>query len=291
LNASAKEAYRARFVRVLRHIDANLDQDLSLEALSAVAAFSRFHFHRQFSALVGVGVHDYVRRRRMKRAAYWLAYRPDTPVLEIALDSGYASPEAFTRAFRGATGQTPTGFRAAPAWEPWLQKDDGAELMTNDADPTLGPVEICAFPGARVAVLEHRGDPARLGETIRRFIAWRKANAARPPASATYNILHADPHTTPPADFRLDLCAGVTGSVAHNSLGVRGDEIPPMRCAVLRHVGAESGLERAIEQLYREWLPESGEEPGDHPPFLQRIRFFPDVPELEAITDIHIPLA
>jgi AraC family transcriptional regulator len=45
--------YHARLQRVLRHIDEHLEDDLSVEALSGVAAFSKHHFHRQFTALFG----------------------------------------------------------------------------------------------------------------------------------------------------------------------------------------------------------------------------------------------
>ena len=48
------EAYRRRFQPVTEHIERHLDDDLSLERLSAVAHFSPFHFHRQFAAYWGV---------------------------------------------------------------------------------------------------------------------------------------------------------------------------------------------------------------------------------------------
>ncbi|WP_139276451.1 AraC family transcriptional regulator, partial [Pararhizobium antarcticum] len=43
--------------RVLDHIDRHLDDDLDLEAVSNVAAFSKYHFHRQFTANFGLSVH------------------------------------------------------------------------------------------------------------------------------------------------------------------------------------------------------------------------------------------
>src|SRR5260221_3730956 len=66
--------------------------------------------------------------------------------------------------------------------------------------------------------------------------------------------------------------------------------IPVGRCAVLRHTGADDGLAAAITHLYADWLPRSGEDLRDFPVYLQRITFFPDVPEHEAVTDIFLPL-
>ena len=61
--------------RCSSHIDAHPETDLSLERLSSVAAFSKYHFLRQFSELLGIGVHKYVQLVRMKRAGYALAFR------------------------------------------------------------------------------------------------------------------------------------------------------------------------------------------------------------------------
>jgi AraC family transcriptional regulator len=59
---------------------------------------------------------------------------------------------------------------------------------------------------------------------------------------------------------------------------------------MLRVVGQADDLEPAALFLYREWLPESGAEPGDFPLFARRVAFFPDVPEHEAVTELYLPL-
>jgi AraC family transcriptional regulator len=151
-------------------------------------------------------------------------------------------------------------------------------------------VRLVDFEETRVAVLEHRGDPALIGDSIRRFIAWRKAAGLPPSVSATYNILYGSPAQMPPQDFRLDLCAATDGEIAPNDAGVTAKTIPGGRCAVLRHLGSDAGLGQALFHLRAEWLPRSGEAPRDFPLFLQRIAFFPNVPANEAVTDIFFPL-
>ncbi|MDU6730658.1 MAG: AraC family transcriptional regulator, partial [Bradyrhizobium sp.] len=71
---TALQSYHARMLRVLDHIDRHLDDDLDLERLSSIAAYSKYHFHRQFTATFGLSVHRYVQLARMKRASYRLAY-------------------------------------------------------------------------------------------------------------------------------------------------------------------------------------------------------------------------
>ena len=111
---TATETYHARLRRVLQHIEAHLDEDMSVEGLSDIAAFSKFHFHRQFTALFGIGVAKFIQLLRLKRAAYQLAFH-NPSIMDIALASGYDGPEAFTRAFKKLIGQTPSEFRKKPA--------------------------------------------------------------------------------------------------------------------------------------------------------------------------------
>jgi len=153
----------------------------------------------------------------------------------------------------------------------------------------LDDVRIVDFPDTPVACLSHVGPPERIGESIRRFIAWRRANDLPPARHATWNVLHDDPETTPPERYRLDLCVSC-GSVAPNDAGITAARLSGGRCAVLRHEGSDALLGDAIRFLYGEWLTESGEEPGDAPLFLRRVAFFPDVPEHEAVVDIYLPL-
>jgi AraC-like DNA-binding protein len=110
--------YHARMQRVLSYVDAHLDDDLDVDLLSGVAAFSKYHFHRQFTSLFGISIHRYVQLLRLQRASYRLAFAGD-PVLEVALDSGYGGPEAFARAFKLHHDQSPTAFRNAPQWTRW----------------------------------------------------------------------------------------------------------------------------------------------------------------------------
>jgi AraC family transcriptional regulator len=293
LNAADADAYLARFRKVLEHIDAHLDGDLSVEGLSRVAAFSKFHFHRQFSSLFGMGVYEYVQLQRLKRASYQLAFRDQHSIIEVALASGYEGPEAFARAFKKRVGQTPSEFRKQPRWEPWSATYQPlSELRSRHMKPTpqAAQVQLIHFPETKVAALQHRGDPRRIGDSVRTFITWRKQNALPPRLSATFNVLHDNPEEVAPEDYRLDICAATDREVKENPFGVVAKVIPAGRCAVLRHVGSDDTLAATVRYLYAEWLPQSGEELRDFPLFFQRVSFFPDVPEHEAVTDVFLPL-
>lgn len=96
---------------ILDLVEQSLDEpELSGEDLAARAYLSRFHFGRLVSSALGEPPSAFRRRLLLERAAYRLAGSTD-PVIDVALDAGYGSPEAFTRAFSRAYGTTPSGYR------------------------------------------------------------------------------------------------------------------------------------------------------------------------------------
>ncbi|CCD92534.1 putative Transcriptional regulatory protein, AraC/XylS family with a AraC_E_bind domain [Bradyrhizobium sp. ORS 375] len=290
---AALQSYHARMQRVLDHIDRHLDDDLDLESLSSVAAYSKYHFHRQFTATFGLSVHRYIQLARMKRASYQLAYGDAPSVTDVALEAGYDAPDAFARAFRQWFGQSPSAFRKSPDWEPWLAAfgpldDARSKLMQTTFKPH--DVIIRDVPSTRVAIIAHRGDPAALGATIQRFIAWRKAAGLHPKTHPTFTVWRSERRPASPADYSVDLCVGTGQPIAAHDEQVKLGEIPGGRCAVLRIVGNTHNLEPAALYLYRDWLPASGEEVRDFPIYCQRLSFFPEVPEHEAVADLFLPL-
>jgi AraC family transcriptional regulator len=285
--------YLTRFRKVLAYIDTHLDGSLSVERLSEVATFSKFHFHRQFTALFGIGVYRYMQLLRLKRAAYQLAFRHETTITDIALICGYEGCEAFARAFRKNIGQSPSEFRQQPQWQvlnELCQPIDAMRVQHMSERVPVEQVNIVTVQPIKVATLMHRGDPELIGDSIRKFIAWRKQHKLPPRSSATFNIWYNNPNEVAPEECRLDLCAATELDIAANEYGIVQQIIPGGRCAVLRHVGTDATLEQAALYLYSQWLPQSGEEVRDFPMYLQRISFFPDVPEHEAVSDLYLPL-
>lgn len=151
-------------------------------------------------------------------------------------------------------------------------------------------VEIVDFPATPLMVLMHRGDPAILGKTIRRFIAWRRAHKLPPQRFATFNLAYNDPATTPPEAYRFGLGVATHQNYPPDESGVEPLTIPAGRCAKIRQIGPDSGIAGAVLYLYRAWLPQSGLSPRDFPLFFQRVTLFPDVLEAEMVTDIFLPV-
>jgi len=287
VNDRRSKAYAKRFNRVFDYIDAHLGDELSVECLSRVASFSKFHFHRQFSEYAGISISRYVLLMRLKRASYRLVFSEDTPVIDIALEAGFENPESFSRAFKKTFGQTPSQFRKAPAWQAWKAQ---YPMPKRDRRGTMD-VKIVDFNETPVAVFEHHGAPETVPDSVRVFIDWRKQSGLSPIASSrTFGIVYHDPKTTEADEFRFDICGEVSGAIPANSQGVVRRTIPAGRCAVVRHLGPHDRIGESIYPLYREWLPDSGEELRDFPLFFHYLNLMPETPEHELVTDVYLPL-
>jgi AraC family transcriptional regulator len=282
--------YAKRIARVLAYIGRHLDEDLSVERLSEVAGFSKFHFHRQFKAFTGVSVGKAISLMRLKHASMKLAFDGERSITDVAFDAGFEAPESFSRAFKNLQGQSPSEFRAAPEWETWFDIFR-TDLRTHEEimDP-----KIVSLPETRIAVLEHRAPPSELMASVQRFIAWRKSCDVSPNAtSRTYGLAYDDPSTTEPAKFRFDICGSITGdygALPKNDFGIVEKSIPAGRYVVARHYGSTDLIGKTVHALYAEWIPKSGEKLRDFPCFFHYIDRMPTVSEHEQITDVYLPL-
>jgi AraC family transcriptional regulator len=107
--------------RALERLRSNSDADVSLSALASDAGLSRFHFCRAFKESTGLSPHAWLRRHRLERAMKTLR-DTDESIVSVAAELGYASPSAFTAAFRRLTGEAPSDFRRHTAISLQLSK-------------------------------------------------------------------------------------------------------------------------------------------------------------------------
>lgn len=95
-----------RLNEALERIESQLDRQIEVRELARVAVMSEYHFRRMFSALAGMPLSEYIRRRRLTVAGAEVLSGERT-LLEIAVRYGYGSGEAFARAFRAVHGVGP----------------------------------------------------------------------------------------------------------------------------------------------------------------------------------------
>lgn len=279
--------YQQSIEQVCNYIYQHLDDNLSVDQLSEVAHFSKFHFHRLFSNAMGLNVFQFIQLLRLKRASYQLVFHQEMRVTDIALDAGYDSHESFSRAFKKRFGKPPKAFRQNPVWTDWHQH---YQFKPTRGQKTM-EAEIINFPEMKIAVLEHRSPHQKLNDSVSQFIGWRKETGLSPvKTSRTFGVAYDDPNVVEPENFRFDLCGEVQNPIPDNGYGMVNKTIPGGRCVKMRHFGSHDDMDETVYYLYRNWLPENDESPRDFPIFFEYLNFFPEVAEHELITDIYLPL-
>lgn len=290
------EPFLALLPQLLQLIEA-AEEPLTLTELSARSGYSAWHLHRQFRFYCGMPLQSYQRLLKLQRAATALAYR-QTPVTELALEAGYQHAESFSRAFARWLGQAPAQFRQQPDWQYWVtQTEQLNQIAVSDA-PTLAASAIAAVraekrSGTLLLQWLHQGHPASIGNSIRCFIEFRRANKLHPSRFATFNLLYDDPQDTESDAYRFGLALQL--STAQPELLQAPElsyvELPAGLYARFDHTGPDAQLDPIIRALYTELLPARGWVPADVPLLLERVSFFPDVPAHQAHTRIWLALS
>jgi len=187
-------AWQDRIARARQLLESRLDEELSLDELAQATAYSVFHFHRLFRAATGETVRQYTRRLRLERAAHRLTVGKED-ILPIAIDAGYTSHEAFTRAFVARFETTPSAFREA-------RREVHQHRITPMQDIE---VRIEQRQPVRVAFVRNVGPYNTSGEAWGKLMKWGwKKMMFKPPE--TFGLGYDDPDVTPAEQCRYDAC-------------------------------------------------------------------------------------
>lgn len=290
-------SYQERIIRVLMHIQRNLDQPLSLEQLAEVAHFSPFHFHRVFRGMIGEGVHEHLRRLRLERAAHRLL-TTRREVTRIAFEAGYQSHEAFTRAFGDMFGRSPKDYRAHKAASypanlakgiGWSPDGDLGDFEPIDQGGSAMQVEIKSFEPQRVAFVRHQGPYDQCGAAWEKLCAWAGPLGLLGPDAAFIGLSYDDPDVTPPDKLRYDACVSVGDGVEPGG-EVAVQEIAGGRYAVTVHQGPYDKLNATYAQLCGGWMPAKKEEMRSLPCCEVYLNDIATTPPEELLVEIRLPL-
>jgi len=271
---STAQDYQERILRALLYLQQHLDDDPSLEEVASAAAFSPFHFHRIFRGLVGETLGEHVRRLRLERAAGRLKHA-DEPVTQIALDAGFESHEAFTRAFGQRFNMSPSKFRNDASQPP--------------AAGGLPPIEVKDLPPQRIVYLRHTGPYSTVGATWQRLMMWAGMKGLLGPNMKMLGLSYDDPDVTPPEKLRYEAAVVVTRPVEpQGEFGVQ--DLPGGKYAIATHRGPYETLSETYQKLFGAWLPQSGQQLRDTPTFEQYLNSPQNTKPEDLVTLVHLPL-
>ena len=305
----------ARLNRVVDHVYANLSDDLSLDSLARVAAFSRFHFHRIFHGMMGETVSQFVQRVRVERAASLLAGYPGRPVTEIALECGFSGPDTFARSFRETFGMTATQWRDRGYENRKLRQQEskigqGASNIRQDcavishyidsvthnltwriamSDAKQIEVEVREMPALHVAYARHVGSYSGIGEAFERLMKWAGPRGLVGPQASFLGVYHDDPEVTDESKLQSSACVTVPpGTPVEGETGEM--EIEGGQYAVGHFEISQEEFGQAWDAVYGGWLPESGYQCDERPCYELYLNDHNQHPEKKFIVDICVPV-
>jgi AraC family transcriptional regulator len=244
-------------------IESHFAEPLSLDDMAAHADVSRSHLSRIFPLATGYSISGYLRGRRLSEAAKALAAgAPD--ILSLAMEHGYGSHEAFTRAFRDQFGVTPEEVRRTRNVANLALVEPLPMETPNDfklSDPLIEP-----RPAMRIAGLLESHDMSRANNIP---LQWQRfgpylGNVSGVASPGAYGVV---------AGMENDMCDYMAGVEVEPGAELPPEfkvlNVPAQRFARFRHLGHISTIRSTIGAIYGEWLPRSGETQGEGLSFLE----------------------
>jgi AraC family transcriptional regulator len=287
MKPECEDRYIERIDRVVGYLNEQTEATLTLQALADIAGVSRFHFHRLYRAITGETPSATLRRLRLARAAGMLK---DTqkPITEIAFDAGYESSQAFSKAFRRATGSSASGLRRDE------RRLDAviAELSSPRQRPTRNTVAVrlVSVEPFKVIASRHVGPQKGLFSAYGELFRWAEKRGWAKDLRGIFGVAIDDPGSVPEEACRFDCCFDFGPDVKPEN-DFRELVLGGGLYAVTRHVGPYEGLEEKSDCLYGTWLPASGYTLRDVTGFNRYLADPDSAPPEKWETDICIPVA
>lgn len=248
--------------KALWFIEAHLGSDASLADIAGTSGVSRYQLLRAFGTATGQSVMRYVRGRRLSEAARVLAAGA-TDILTVALDAGYGSHEAFTRAFRDQFGLTPEAVRERRCLDNLsmveaIRMDESLIVKLDPPRFETGRTLLVAGLGERYRFETNQGIPLQW----QRF-AFYIGNIPGQAGDVAYGVCCNSDGTG-----NFEYIAGVeVASFDGLPPELRRVRIPAQRYVVFTQRDHISALRGTWYTIWNQWLPASGHEIADAPDF------------------------
>lgn len=279
--------------RVIAYIEAHLDSEIDFEEIERIAICSEYHFRKMFSFLAGISLAEYIRRRRLTRAALELV-ASDVRVIDVAIKYGYASNDAFSRAFQAMHGVLPsevrrisTSIRTFPKMTFRLTINGGQEmkcrLIEKKAFYIVGfkkrvPI-IFTGVNPEIEKMYSNFTPEIIGE-LKRFSDIEPSGII----SASTNFSEGRMEENGDLDHYIGVASSKEHGVKYESI-----KVEPCLWAVFEVVGPfPETLQDSWGRIYAEWFPSSGYESVEGPEILWHES--KDVTNPEYRSEIWIPI-
>lgn len=278
------EDYVKRILKVLIYIEDHIDDEITIKELAKVSCLSTFHFHRIFRMVIGENVYKYVRRLRLEKAASKLRYSEHS-ITDIAMNTQYDTPSAFTRAFKQAIGYSPRNYRT-------LYKEVHAMNKKISELPKILPDKIEKIEDFNILFIRKLGKYSESGcQAWKDIHAFIDGNHLDKTKIRYFGIAHDDPNITSENKLRYDACILATNNIQPKN-NVSRQILKGGKYAVFIHNGSYDGIGLTFDRIFFKWLPDSKENFDEtRPCFSEYFNMeFAVTDPSKLVTKIYIPL-
>ena len=275
-----KDDYIQSVYKVIFYIEQNYAYDLTLEELSKVASFSKYHFHRVFKSIIGENLGDYIRRVRLSSAT--LKFKTDKKITQIAQESGYETNASFSKAFKNHFGITPKEFSLN------AKKKKGLKMLEPKI-VELKPVEVLYVrkEGAYDKSAKEAWE-VLMSFAYKNKIKYKKNLMGKD--AMMFGIGHDNPNVINEEKLRYDACISWDDKTVQPEGEISTKVIDGGKYAMFLHKGAYENLKSTYDKI-GDWIVESGVEVRDLPMFEKYLNRDPRRTKPENLkTEIYVPI-
>lgn len=300
--------YIGNINKVIDYIDKNLEKSFSLEELSSIANFSKFHFHRIFLTILGESPFQYILRLRLEKSASLILSQPSNKISDIAFQCGFSDLSIFSRNFKKYFNTTPSAYKKNA-----IKKSNTSQTKSNikhiedkidiyfcpeskiikwiSSMEIIKNIEVKRIPKMTVAYTRsigpYKGNDALYKKHRNELFAWAASKELMNNENFNYLILyHDNPNVTLNDTQRMSLC--VTIPPETETSGIIGKmDIEEGKYVICQFELSAQDFPKAWDWIYGQWFPQNNYIPDDKPYF----ELYPEQPKGEIFrVDFCIPV-
>jgi AraC family transcriptional regulator len=278
--------YISRINKVMDYIEANLEEEMTLEKLASVACFSKYHFSRIFHAMTGESLFQFISRVRLEKSATLLLGNPNKSITDIAFQCGFSDLSVFSRNFKSYFNISAADYRKSKfSNNRQMLSNEGQrkervipyycsetqQLKWRSSMKLNESIEVKTLPNMTLAYVRYvgpyAGDGALFERLFGQLFGWAGPKGLiGGPDMKTLIIYHDSPEITDEAKLRTSVCITVPENTKVDG------EIGKMKLegglyAIGRFKVKTDEFQEAWDMMCGKWLPESGYLPDDKPCF------------------------
>ncbi|MGO1044870.1 AraC family transcriptional regulator [Clostridioides difficile] len=301
-DSQIKKEYLRRICKVQDYIEDHLYDSLSLEELSNIAGFSKFHFHRIFKAIEKETLSQYVNRLKLEGATSFLIHRTDMTVTDIAHYFGFTDSAVFSRAFKNYYKISPIKYRnnySKNCKEPYKISQYNryiSKLKSKNNREVKGEIEILELDNVNTAYIRYTGSYGNLASHFPKIVEKlfeyaNEQNLIELEKTKILAIYHDNPQFTQEHHLRTSICMTIPDNIVVKENSDLGNMTIPSGKYLVGHFSIfQNEYSDAWDFMYNEWLSNDEHKLRNSFPFEVYLNDPNSHPQNKHIVDIYLPI-